>query len=203
MFGAVLSLVSGAVVAATPTTPLPWFEFRDYPMKAFEKKWEGVARFELLVAPDGSIADCTIVSSSGYGELDDATCFLAAKRVKFRPAKTDAGQAVWGTYRSQAVWALPERQILASPPPDLEVSVNKLPEGAIEPPAVKLAYSVDQNGNPSSCTLMPSSLKQPDVMVELGCKALLEREKGKPVIGPGGQPVAAVKTGAVLFTPES
>lgn len=203
MLSAVLSLVSGAVIAATPMTPLPWFEFEDYPMKAFEKQSEGVTRFELLVAPDGSIADCTVTSSSGHEELDTATCHLATKRVQFRPARDANGQVVWGTYRSQAVWAIPEHQISAPPAPDLEVSLNKLPGDAKEPPAVKLAYAVDQQGNPSSCTVMPSSLQQPEVLVELGCKALLEHVKGKPVIGPAGQPVAAVATGAVLFTPDS
>ena len=56
MLSAALSVLAGSVIAATPVTPLPWFEFKDYPMKAFEKSWEGVTRFELLVSPDGKIA---------------------------------------------------------------------------------------------------------------------------------------------------
>ena len=203
MFSAVLSLLAGSVVAATPVTPLPWFEFEDYPMKAFEKSQEGVTRFELLIGPDGRIADCRITSSSGHEDLDRATCFLAMKRVEFRPARGANGQPVWGTYRSQALWALAEHQISAPPSADLEVSLNKLPENTKEPPAVKLAYAVDQNGNPSECTLLPTSLKQPDVLVQLACKELLSRTPREPVIGPGGQPVPAVKTGAVLFKAQS
>jgi TonB family protein len=199
MFSLTVSLFAGSVVAATPITPLPWFEFRDYPMKAFEKQWEGVTNFELLVAPDGKIADCKVISSSGYEELDKATCYLSARRVKFRPAKDTQGGPVWGVYRSQAVWALPERFIDAPPPPDLEVSVNALPEGAKEPPAVKVAYAVDQQGNPSACTIMPSSLPQPEILVEIACKELLGRIAGNPVMSPGGHAVPAVKTGAVLF----
>lgn len=199
MFGAILSLVSGAVVAATPVTPLPWFEFRDYPMKAFEKKAEGVTQFQLLIAPDGRIADCSVTSSSGNAELDRATCFLATKRVQFRPARGPDGQPVFGVYRSQALWALPERRIPAAAGPDLEVSLNQLPAGTKEPPVVKLAYSVDQRGNPSQCTVLPSSLQQPQVLVELGCKELLAKVSGQPVVGPAGQPVPAVKTAAVRF----
>ena len=199
MLTAALSMLAGSVVAATPVTPMPWFEFRDYPMKAFEKQWEGVTRFEMLISPDGSISDCKITSSSGYEELDKTTCYLATKRVRFRPARGPEGQAVWGIYRSQAAWALPDRTLEAPPPPDLEVSLNKLPAGALEPPAVKVAYAVDQQGNPSTCTLMPSSLKQPEVLVELACKELLGRTPKAPVIGPGGHAVPAVKTGAVLF----
>lgn len=199
MLSAALSVLAGSVVAATPVTPLPWFDFEDYPMKAFEKKWEGITRFEMLITPDGSIADCKITSSSGHEMLDKTTCYLATKRVRFRPAKGSDGQPVWGLYRSQAAWTLPERRIEAPPAPDLEISLNKLPAGAKQPPAVKLAYAVDQQGNPSTCTLMPSSLAQPDVLVELACKELLGRTPRAPVIGPGGQPVPAVKTGAVLF----
>jgi TonB family protein len=195
-----LSLLSGAVVAAKPLTPLPWFTFDDYPMRAFEKKLEGVTKFDLLVAPDGSIANCKVTQSSGHEQLDRTTCFLAGKRVKFVPAKDSDGRPAYGVYRSQAVWVLPERQMIdANPGPDLEVNLNHLPEGATEPPVVKLAYSVDVQGNPSSCSLMQSSQYQPQVLVDLGCKELLQSVPRSPVIGPAGQPVEAVKTGAVMF----
>lgn len=199
MLGVGLSLLAGTVVAATPATPLPWFTFEDYPMKAFEKQWEGVTRFELLVSPEGRVADCKVTSSSGHEELDRATCFLATKRVQFQPARGPEGQAMWGTYRTQALWALPEHRIVAPPAPDLEVSLNKLPADAKNPPAVKLAFAVDQQGTPSSCTVMPTSLQQPQVLVDLACKELMERVARTPVISPGGQAVAAVKTGSVLF----
>ena len=199
MLGSGLLLIAGAVVAATPVTPLPWFEFRDYPMKAFEKKQEGLTRFQLLIAPDGQIADCAITQSSGFEELDKTTCFLVQKRAKFTPARGPDGQAVYGVYRSQAVWALPERTINAPPGPDLEVSLSALPAGTAKPPVVKLAYSVDANGTPTECAAMPDAQKQPQVLVDLGCQELLSKMSGKPVMGPGGQPVPAVKTAAVRF----
>jgi TonB family protein len=196
-----LSLISGAVVAATPITPQPWFEFTDYPMKAFERNAEGVTRFEMLISPEGRVAGCTVISSSGDEELDRASCFLSTKRAKFRPARNLDGQPVWGTFRTQALWALPEHHIVAPPAPDLEVSLNALPDGTKQPPAVKLAYAVDRQGKPdlASCTMMPSSLQQPQLLVQLGCKQLLESTPQTPVTDPSGQPVAAVKTGAVLF----
>jgi len=202
MLGAGLSLLAGAVVAATPVTPLPWFSFDDYPMKAFEKNQEGVTQFELLVAPDGKIADCTIVGSSGHEVLDRTTCHLATKRVQFTPARGPDGQAVFGVYRTLAVWALPQNNIPSNPGPDLEVNVNRLPDGTAKPPVVKLAYSVDAQGTASSCTVLPSSLKQPQVLVDLGCKELLSKSSGA-VVGPSGQPVTAVKTAAVRFSPGS
>lgn len=196
-----LSLISSAVVAATPVTPQPWFEFKDYPMDAFEKNWEGVTRFQLLIAPDGQIANCAVTGSSGHESLDDKTCFLASKRAKFSPARGPDGAAAWGVYRSQAVWVFPERKMVgANPGPDLEISLNKLPAGTSQPPVVKLAYAVDPQGNPSSCSLMRSSKPQPQQLVDVGCKQLLEGLGKQPVVSPTGQPVSAVKTAAVQFS---
>lgn len=196
----VLLSLMGAVVAATPVTPPPWFEFKDYPMQAFEKQWEGVTKFQLLIDTQGSVAECKVTTSSGYDILDDKTCFLASKRAKFRPARDDSGTPVWGVYRSQAVWVLPERRMVnANPGSDLEVSLNKLPEGTREPPVVKLAYSVDAAGKVSSCSVMPSSQVQPTILVELGCKQVIEQVADGPVLNPTGQAVPAVKTAAVRF----
>jgi TonB family protein len=201
MSALLLSLISGTVVAATPVTPQPWFEFHDYPMKAFERNSEGITGFELLISPDGAVASCSVTSSSGDADLDKTSCFLATKRAKFRPARNSDGQAVWGTYRTEALWAIPEHRLVASAAPDVEVSVNALPAGTMQPPAVKLAYAVDTQGNPdlASCTVLPSSLNQPEVLAEIGCKELLKQTPHAPVIAPSGQPVPAIKTGAVLF----
>jgi TonB family protein len=201
MLGVALSLLSG-VVAATPLTPPPWYNFaEDYPMKAFERNWEGVTQFQLLIAPDGTIAQCKVTESSGHEILDTQACFLAEKRIRFRPAKGPDGESVWGVYRSEALWALPEHSLPTTATPDLDLTINKLPDGAIEPPAVKAAYAVDPQGQVSNCTMMPTSLKQPQVLVDIACKEILAQAAGKPVVDPSGRPVAAVKTGAVKFTP--
>ena len=53
------SLLINAVVAAGPATPLPWYTLDNYPMKAFEREWQGITTFSLLVGPDGRPASCT------------------------------------------------------------------------------------------------------------------------------------------------
>lgn len=200
MPGLLVSMLASSVIAATPTTPQPWFNFaEDYPMKAFENRWEGVTAFELLIAPDGQVSRCTVTKSSGHELFDARTCLIAQKRARFNPARASGGQPVWGVYRSEAVWALPEHKVNGTAGPDLEINLNKLPAGTTEPAAVKVAFAVDPQGKTSECTVMPTSLRQPQVLVEIGCKELLNRESGKPVIGPSGQPVSAVKSGAVRF----
>ena len=70
----IASLLLASIVAAAPSTPLPWYTFDDYPMKAFTEQWKGASAFELLVGTDGRPTACTITRSSGYATLDRQTC---------------------------------------------------------------------------------------------------------------------------------
>src|SRR4051794_28274790 len=186
------SLLAGAVIAAGPATPLPWFTMDDYPMKAFERSWQGVATFGVVVDPKGRPASCSIIQSTGYEPRDRETCWVAMNRARFTPARGPDGQAAYGLYRSQVVWARPDRPaIQREAGPDLEVSVNELPQGT--PPAVKVAYFVDGAGNPSACTALPDSAKQPRQLVDLACRALFQ-QLPHPAVTLNGSTVAAVET---------
>lgn len=193
-----LALVS--VIAAAPTSKLPWFEFHDYPMKAFEKHQQGVTRFDLLVDPRGRAVNCTITKSSGSPILDEGTCKMASFRARFAPARID-GQPVYGVFRTQAVWAFPEETLPdTAPGPDLQVDVNMLPEGTVQPPVVKLAYMVDEQGRVSACGPLRGERAQPQMLVDLGCREVSARLPAQPAKTAEGQPVAAVRTAAVEFT---
>jgi TonB family protein len=190
-----VSLLVNAVVAAAPATPLPWYRFEDYPIKAFTQEWKGAATFELLVDPQGRPADCKIVQSTGHAQLDKQTCFIAMHRARFTPARGPDGTPVYGSYRSMVKWHRPDQDSLqVDPGPDLEVTVAALPPGTKQPPAVKLAYFVDARGEASSCTVLPESKAQPSSLVDAACKQVLA--KGAP--GSGNRPI--VKTAAVLFS---
>jgi hypothetical protein len=76
--------------------------------------------------------------------------------------------------------------------------VAELPAGVKEPPAVKLAYLVDSQGNASNCSAYPDN-RQPQVLVDLACKQLFAQLPRSPVSSDGAT-VPAVKTAAVLFT---
>lgn len=189
------------VTAAAPTAQLPWFEFHDYPMRAFEKHQEGVTRFELLVDPRGRATNCTITRSSGFEELDEKTCKLATFRARFAPARGPDGQSAYGVYRSQAIWVFPENMIPNSAPgPDLQVSINQFPQGTVDPPVVKLAYFVDQQGQISACGPLHGERVQPQTLVDVACRELPSRLRAAPAKMADGQSVPTVQTAAVLFT---
>jgi len=191
------SLIAGAVVATTPATPLPWFDLNDYPTKAFEREWQGTTNFDVVVDPQGRSIDCKIARSSGHEMLDRQACWVAMKRARFTPAIGTDGQRAYGVYRSQVVWARPDRSgMQRNLGPDLEISVNQLPPGATGSAAVKLAYFVDATGNPSACTALPDSAKQPAQLIDLACRALFQQLPREAVTARGNT-VAAVRTAAV------
>jgi TonB family protein len=188
------------VMAAAPTTNKPWFEFHDYPMKAFRKHQEGVTRFDLLVDPQGRVEKCTISESSGSEDLDKTTCSLASFRARFAPARAPGGEATYGVFRSQAIWVIPEDTLAnTSPGPDLQVSINKYPDGTQTPPAVQVAYLVDAQGRVGSCSALAGSLAQPASLVDVACREVASRLSPEPAKTAEGQAVAAVRTAAILF----
>lgn len=190
------SLVAGAVVATAPATPLPWFDLNDYPTKAFEREWQGISEFAVIVGPDGRAADCKVTRSSGYEILDRQACSVPMKRARFKPALGSDGRPTFGVYRSQVVWQRPDRDMPRRDlGPDLEITVNQLPAGTTGP-AVNLAYHVDAQGNPSQCTPMADSATQPRQLVDVACSALFGRLAREPVTARGAA-VGAVATAAV------
>lgn len=194
-------LALAAVTAAVPTPKSLWFEFHDYPMKAFEKHWEGVTRFDLLVDPSGRVANCTVSKSSGHEDLDKTTCSLASFRARFAPARGPAGEPAYGVYRSQAIWVIPEHSLPnTTPGPDLQVSVNTLPQGTQDPPAVQVAYMVDASGRISACAGLKGSPAQPAALVDVACHQIASRLPQQPAMTQDGQTVPVVRTAAVLFT---
>lgn len=193
------SLIAGAVVAAGPVTPLPWFTIDDYPIKAFEREWHGVATFGVVVDPNGRPASCSIIESSGHEPLDRETCYVAMKRARFTPAQGPDGRAAYGLFRSQVNWVRPDRvAVQRAPGADLEVSVSQFPAGTQLPAAVKVAYFVDASGNPSSCTVLPESANQPAQLIDAACKHLFAQAPRAAVTANGGA-VPVVKTAAVEF----
>lgn len=193
----IASLLLASVVAAAPSTPLPWYTFDDYPMKAFTEQWKGASAFELLVGTDGRPTACTITRSSGYATLDRQTCWIAMHRARFTPARGPDGAHALGTYRSMVMWRRPDQDSLqVEPGPDLEVTVSALPEGTKKPAAVKVAYFVDAQGQASHCTVLPESKAQPSSLAEAACKQVIA--KGAPA--PNNRPI--VRTAAILFTAE-
>lgn len=98
-----------AATRASPrSAPGSWLSDADYPSRAQREERSGTAGFRLQIAPDGRVTDCTITSSTGHSDLDEATCRLLPRRARFKPAKGTDGQPMADTYNGRITWRLPE-----------------------------------------------------------------------------------------------
>ena len=87
--------------------PGNWVPQSAYPRGPLRDGIEGTVGFTLSVGPDGRPTNCSVTSSSGNGELDNAACSNLMKRAKFDP-KMENGQAVPATYSNRVRWVIPK-----------------------------------------------------------------------------------------------
>ncbi|QDX26402.1 TonB family protein [Sphingomonas suaedae] len=90
------NLVTAAVTPAEPIgSPASWLSANDYPRDAQirEPTRKVVVRAEIDAR--GAVTNCAVVQSSGAQALDQVTCeVVVSNRVRFRPARNAAGEAV-------------------------------------------------------------------------------------------------------------
>lgn len=86
-----------------PVNPDIWIdEVGDYPKSALKSRQGGAVETELQMRTDtGRVVMCTILTSSGVAELDEATCRLLIERARFVPG---AGPSGYGRYVIRTVW---------------------------------------------------------------------------------------------------
>lgn len=105
--------------------PGAYFIAEDYPPSAIALRHEGTVAVGMTVAPDGRVMKCVVLRSSGWTELDSATCTLLARRATFYPATDGQAKPTMGWFKWPPVtWRLPPDPV---PPP--EASAPAVPEG--------------------------------------------------------------------------
>lgn len=88
--------------------PANWATTNDYPTRALREEREGTTSFRVTVGPDGRVTDCSVTSSSGSPDLDDATCANVKRRARFNPATDGEGQPTTGSYSNRVRWVIPK-----------------------------------------------------------------------------------------------
>jgi protein TonB len=98
----------GATSAVQPRgNPGSWATDADYPQRALREERAGTTGFRVTVGTDGRVVDCTVTSSSGSPDLDDATCKNVTRRARFKPA-LENGTPVQASYSNRIRWVIPE-----------------------------------------------------------------------------------------------
>jgi len=78
----------------------------DYPRAALHDRLQGRVSVRFTVLVSGRIANCRITASSGSPLLDATTCRLLTERLRFRPAKNNAGMPIQTELASDYTWGI-------------------------------------------------------------------------------------------------
>lgn len=190
-----LMLAGVGITPAKPITANDWLGQVTYPAGAKQRGEEGVTFFDVLLSPQGKPVNCTVTRSSGSSELDDASCQMASKRLRMKPALDELGQPIHALIHSHLQWSLGSRWAVKRPP-DLVIDVNRLPNRASEI-SVALNVKTDVTGRIVACfpALLAETLSELDTVA---CSQAGATLKGV-VKDASGNAVAAAQTINVSF----
>lgn len=88
--------------------PGQYFGADAYPPAAIRAEAQGRVVAQLSIGTDGRVSGCSVTTSSGNNDLDDATCRIAKRSVKFSPAKDQNGNPTTDSYTLPVRWVLPK-----------------------------------------------------------------------------------------------
>ena len=65
----------------------------------------GYAHLLLTVGPTGWVSGCEVLTTSGYGSIDEALCGVMTRNSRWQPARDRAGQPITVKVRYTATWS--------------------------------------------------------------------------------------------------
>lgn len=80
--------------------------YKDLPRDLWDAHAAGTVTYRATIGVDGRLSDCRIARSSGDARLDAATCALALRNVRFRPARDSSGRKVVDRASFEQEWTV-------------------------------------------------------------------------------------------------
>ncbi|WP_122928130.1 TonB family protein [Sphingobium sp. LF-16] len=81
-----------------------WLSLVDYPVSGYRTQAAGTVAATLQIDPQGKVSGCTITASSGFAELDAASCAGWTRRAKFVPGSDENGDPIESEYAISRTW---------------------------------------------------------------------------------------------------
>lgn len=78
----------------------------NYPTRAARDQREGRVGVRVTIGPDGKVSACTVSSSSGSPDLDQAACDGMTRYARYNPALDEAGNPTTGSASTAIVYKL-------------------------------------------------------------------------------------------------
>ncbi|TVV73463.1 energy transducer TonB [Sphingomonas solaris] len=95
---------SATAVAQAPET---WIVADDYPAAALKAGTEGVSAVRWDITPEGKAENCSVTTSSGSPDLDQAACTAIVGRARYVPALDKKGRPVRSFATRRVRWQIP------------------------------------------------------------------------------------------------
>jgi TonB family protein len=188
----------GLLLLSIATGPLPpvslesIFSAEDYPTAALRRGEEGAVLVQVIVDPDGRVDTCKTLVSAHHNELDSATCRIIRTRARFKPRTDTSGKPIYSVYRQVITWGVGAPK-LAKENPQLELTVNRAPDGFKLPAEFTVSYVSLKDGRISNCRSDKTVAVAPPALVSLACE-VLSQSPGEIVRNNRDQPVEAMNS---------
>ncbi|HTN16028.1 MAG TPA: TonB family protein [Sphingomonadaceae bacterium] len=148
-----------------------WIGESDYLPFAARNGIEGTVSVKLKIDPEGFVAACAVIGSSGSALLDAYTCELLPERAHFTPALDYEGVPTVGYWSTRVAWKIPRRATGAQDivaPRDMIVSYS---------------FEVGEDGAVSGCRIELASQRTllADVCPKAARFPAVRDENGQPV----------------------
>ncbi len=95
----------GAGRVTPPVRIAGGFTGGDYRAARLPRGAIATVRVSFRVRSDGSVDRCSVIGTSGYGAVDEATCRILQQRFRYRPATDQGGRAIEWEIRTEWTWA--------------------------------------------------------------------------------------------------
>lgn len=79
-----------------------------YPDDARDRGDQGTVSVVLSITTAGRVSACRLDSSSGSASLDEATCRVARRVLRFEPARNSSGEPISSSFNLRVRWQLPD-----------------------------------------------------------------------------------------------
>ncbi len=158
-----------------PTGYLQTPQAADFPVSATNAKQAGIALVALTIDELGAVSECVVSKTSGFVDLDDASCQFARSKWTFTPALDFDGKPTRGRIEKYVIWHSAEAVADAS----FEERPRKPNTNVFKDPGkVSLQFELNSNGQPLNCKVttqgLETMLKQAGVNIFDICKLFSE-----------------------------
>ncbi len=84
--------------------------YADLPRALWDAHAAGTVTYRATIGTNGRLSDCRVIRTSGNAALDAATCTLALRHVRFRPARDENGRKISDSALFEQEWTVERRE---------------------------------------------------------------------------------------------